>query len=108
MLPLKICMSEGLKEFAPSAGNVLAQVWKVQFLVKQACWSFEWRSPCQGRDFRGTDSVLPGFDPCFSSLNEPGLSLFQEGFESFNVCHSPKGYQGEVFLQLVSDPRDIG
>ena len=86
---------EWLEELAPGTSNVLAHVWRVQLLVDQTCWGFKWGSPCQGRDLRGTNGVLPGFDPSCTPLLQAGLLLFQEGFESFNVGHSPGRIQGK-------------
>ena len=87
VFPLKIRPSEWLKEPAPGTSNVLAHVSRVQLLVHQACGGFEGRGPCQGSDLRGTDGVLSGFDPSFTPLLQACLTLFQEGFESFNVGH---------------------
>ena len=42
VLPLKIGTDEWLEELPPGTGNVLAQVWRVQFLVNQTRWSFKW------------------------------------------------------------------
>ena len=103
VFPLNIGTSEWLEEPSPSTGNILAQVWRVQLLANQACWGVKGGSPCQDSHLRSTDGVLPGFDPSFTSLHQPCLALFQEGFESFDVGRHDCAYQVEAFLQLVSD-----
>ena len=85
VLPLNIGTSEWLEELSPSTSNVVAQVWSMQLLANQACWSVKRGSPCQDSNLGSTDGVFPGFDPCFTSLYQPCLALFQEGFESFDV-----------------------
>ena len=102
VLPLNIGTSEWLKELSPSTSNVVAQVWSVQLLADQACWGVKRGSPCQDSDLGSTDGALPGFDPSFTSLHQPCLTLFQEGFESFDVGRHDRAYQVEAFLQLVS------
>ena len=59
-------------------------------------------APCQDSDLGSTDGVLPGFDPSFTSLYQPCLAGFQEGFESFDVGRHDRAYRVEAFLQLVS------
>ena len=108
VLPLNIGPSKWLEELSPSTSNILTQVWCVQLLANQACWGVKGGSPCQNSDLGSTDGVLPGFDPSFSALYQPCLPLFQEGFESFDVGRHDRGYQVEVFLQLVSVRRAIG
>ena len=85
VLPLNIGTSEWLEELSPSTCNILAKVWRVQLLANRTCWGVKGRSPCQDSDLRSTDGVLPGFDPSFTSLYQPCLTLFQESFESFDV-----------------------
>ena len=103
VLPLNKGTSEWFEELAPSTSNILAQVWSVKLLANQACWGVKGRSPCQDSDLGSPDSVLPGFDPSFTSLYQPCLALLQEGFESFDVGRHDRAYRVEAFLQLVSD-----
>ena len=102
MLPLNIGTSEWLEELAPSTSNVVAQVWWVQLLAKQALWVVPRGRPCQGSDLGCADGVLPGFDPSFTSLHKPCLALLQECFESFDVGRHGRAYRVDAFLRLVS------
>ena len=54
--------------------------------------------------------MLPGFDPSFAPLLQPCLSLFQEGFESFNVfkCnYDLKSLKLQLPLQFYKDALSI-
>ena len=102
VLPLNIGSSEWLEKPAPSTSHVVAQVWRVKLLTHQACWGVKERSPCQGCDLGSTDGVFPGFDPSWTSLDQPCLVLFQEGFESCHESRHGCSYQVGVFLQLGS------
>ena len=100
VFPLNIGPSEWLEEPFPSTSNVITQVWWVKLLTKQACRGVERGSPCQDSHLGSTDGVFPGFDPSFTSLYQPGLALFQEGFESFDVGRHARAYQVEVFSPI--------
>ena len=102
VLPLNVSTSEWLKEPSPSTGNISAQASSAQLFANQACWGVKGGSPCQDSDLGSTDGVLPGFGPSFTSLYQPCLAPFQEGFESFDVGRHDRAYQVEAFLQLVS------
>ena len=102
VIPLNEGSSKWLEELAPSTSNVVAKILRVQLLANQACWGVKWGNPCQDSDLGSTDGVFPGFDPSFTSLYQPCLALFQEGFESFDVGRHDRAYKVEAFLQLVS------